>query len=94
MEKPLHELEGMIFKMLLSREFGSAVTRCSQTLSVREAPAAVRKLLALKAPSIVTVLDICAATNGGEAIYYQELYIPPNPRRLFVDDTRGSFRQA
>lgn len=87
MKKPLRELEGMNFKMLLSHEFGTPVTRLSQTLSVREAPAAVRKLLALKSPSIVTVLDICAATNGGQAVYYQELYIPPNPRRLYVDDT-------
>ena len=87
MEKPLHELEGMNFKMLLSHEFGTPVTRLSQTLSVREAPAEVRKVLALKPHSIVTVLDISAATSGGEPVYYQELYIPPNPRRLYVDDT-------
>ena len=87
MKKPLRELEGMNFKMLLSHEFGTPVTRLSQTLSVREAPAAVRKVLALEPPSIVTVLDIAAATSGGEPVYYQELYIPPNPRRLYVDDT-------
>ena len=87
MKKPLRELEGMNFKMLLSQEFGTPVTRLSQTLSVREAPANVRKLLSLKLPAIVTVLDICAATASGEPVYYQELYIPPNPRRLFVDDT-------
>ena len=87
LKKPLRELEGMNFKMLLSREFGTPVTRLSQTLSVREAPTEVRKVLALKPPSIVTVLEISAATSGGEAVYFQELYIPPNPRRLFVDDT-------
>ena len=87
MKKPLRSLESMNFKMLLSEEFGTPVTRLSQTLSVRTAPADVRKSLALKSPSIVTVLDICAATSGGQPVYYQELFIPPNPRRLYVDDT-------
>ena len=54
----------MNFKMLLSQQFGTPVRRLSQTLSVPEAPAAVRKLLALKSNSIVTVLDICAATSA------------------------------
>ncbi len=87
MTKPLRQLEGMNFKMLLSREFGTPVTRLSQTLSVREAVPEVRKVLELKPHSTVTVLDISAATSGGEPVYYQELYIPINPRRLYVDDT-------
>ena len=73
--------------LLLSREFGTPVTRLSQTLSVREAVPEVRMVLELKPLSTVTVLDISAATSGGEPVYYQELYIPINPRRLYVDDT-------
>ena len=87
LKKPLRELEGMNFKLLLSHEFGTPVTRLSQTLSVREAPAEIREALALNSSSVVTVLDICASTSIGEPVYYQELYIPPNPRRLYVDDT-------
>lgn len=87
LKKPLRDLEGMNFKLLLSREFGTPVTRLSQTLSVRQAPPEVKVVLALDSQSVVTVLDICAGTSGGEAVYYQELYIPPNPRRLFVDQT-------
>lgn len=87
LKKPLRDLEGMNFKLLLSREFGTPVTRLSQTLSVRRAPAEIKEVLSLDSQSVVTVLDICAGTSVGEAVYYQELYIPLNPRRLFVDDT-------
>lgn len=87
MKKPVRELEGMNFKMMLSHEFGTPVTRLSQTLSVQEAPGDVHKVLALKPHAIVTMIEIFAATSGGEPVYHQELYIPPNPRRLYVDDT-------
>ena len=87
LKKPKRELEGMNFKLLLSREFGTPVTRLSQTLAVLAAPPDVVAELDLKKPAIVTLIDVCAATSSGEPVYYQELYIPPNPRKLYVDDT-------
>ncbi len=87
LKKPVRELEGMNFKMLLSREFGTPVTRLSQTLSVTRAPVEVTAALTMKERAVVTVIDIRASTSSGEPIYYQKLYVPPNPRRLFIDDT-------
>lgn len=87
LRKPMKDLEGMNFKMLLSREFGTPVTRLGQTLSVGRAPADVVAALSLKAPAVVSLIDVCASTSGGEPVYYQKLYIPPNPRKLFIDDT-------
>lgn len=87
LKKPMRELEGMNFKLLLSREFGTPVTRLVQTLSTRVAPPEVRKVLGLASRSVVTILDIRASSSGGEPVYYQELYIPANPRALYIDDT-------
>ena len=87
LKKPKRELEGMNFKLLLSQEFGTPVTRLSQTLSVCAAPADVASALGLKKPAVVSMIGIRAATGAGDPVYYQELYIPPNRRRLYIDDT-------
>ena len=58
----------MNFKMMLSHEFGTPVTRLSRTPSVRKTPRDVYKVLALKPHATVTMIEI--------------FYIPPNPRRL------------
>lgn len=87
LKKPKRELEGINFKLLLSQEFGTPVTRLKQTLSVGPAPTDVATALGLRKPAVVSMIEIRAATSAGDPVYYQELYIPPNQRRLYIDDT-------
>src|SRR5574340_808333 len=72
LEKPIRELDGMNFKMLLSVEFGTSVTRLKQTLSVTcNVPPEVAKLWGGQS-AVATVLAIRAETSGGEPVYYQD----------------------
>jgi hypothetical protein len=47
-------------------------------------PPAVCKLLKLPKGSAGATLDISAFDRRGEAVYFQSLSIPPNPRKLVV----------
>jgi GntR family transcriptional regulator len=90
LDRPARELEGINFKLLLSREFGTPVSRLSQTLAVSKPPPIVCKALQLKSSASVTVLDASASTHTGTPVYFQSLYIPPNRRQLSLDDMTRS----
>jgi DNA-binding GntR family transcriptional regulator len=90
LDRPVRELEGINFKLLLSREFGTPVSRLSQTLAVSKPPPIVCKALQLKSSASVTVLDASASTHTGTPVYFQSLYIPPNRRQLSLDDMTRS----
>jgi GntR family transcriptional regulator len=81
---PLEQLNGVNFKGLLSREFQLPVTRFAENLSVRFFPDAVCKAIKVPRRTSGGVMEIVAYDSGGQAVYFQELYIPPNSRRLLV----------
>ena len=87
LDKPLADLDGANLKLIISREFGLPVTRVAQTVSFTAFPAAVCAALGLKRETSGTLLEIAASAGRGRAVYYQELFIPPNRRRLVISDT-------
>lgn len=87
LDKPLADLDGANLKLLISREFGLPVTRVAQTVSFKAFPAAVCKALGHKRGISGTLIEIAASAGRGRAVYYQELFIPPNRRRLVISDT-------
>ena len=75
-------METANFKMILLRELGMPIVRVRQTIETadrslpRDLPVRERPQLVIKAT---------AYTIGGETVYFQELYVPPNNRRLLFD---------
>ncbi len=80
----IEKLSNINFKDLLSREFHHPLARFSEKLSVRVFPAYVCKEIKVKAETSGGVMEIYAYDREGEGVYFQDLFIPPNGRRLAV----------
>ena len=85
--RPAAGLDGANLKILISREFSLPVTHVSQTMSTVRFPEAVQRALRLRRAVTGTLLEIAASAGRDRPLYYQELYIPPNRRRLVMSDT-------
>ena len=85
--RPAAELDGANLKIIISREFGLPVTQVAQTMSTVRFPDAVHRALKLRRAVTGTLLEIAASAGRERPLYYQELYIPPNRRRLVMSDT-------
>jgi GntR family transcriptional regulator len=81
---PMRRLSGENFKELIWRESHQPVNRIRQHLSSIAFPAEAAKVTRSKASARGTLLEVRAFVNGDSPIYYQELYIPPNDRRLHL----------
>lgn len=80
----LEALNNINFKDLLSREFHHPLAKFSEKLSVRGFPGYVCKAIKVKPNTTGGVMEIFAYDRNGEGVYFQDLFIPPNGRRLFV----------
>lgn len=78
------KLSNINFKDLLSREFHHPLAKFTEALSIREFPPYVCTAIKVKAHTAGGVMEIFAYDRQGEAVYFQDLHIPPNPRRLLV----------
>lgn len=87
MERPLAELDGANLKMILASDFGLPVTHVAQTVSMVSLSAAVCRAIGVADGTPGTLLEIAASTGRGRHVYFQEILIPPNPRKLVVSDT-------
>lgn len=83
-EIPLGKLNGVNFKELIPREYHLALARFSENLAVMVFPDHVCKAINVKRRTSGAVLEIVARDATGEPVYFQDLFIPPNLRRLFV----------
>lgn len=83
-ERPIAELNAANFKTLLRRELRLRVTELEHTAQVTAFPAAMCRALGVAAGTSGLVLRIGARAGPSAFVYYQELYIPPNPRTLVI----------
>lgn len=81
---PVRKLSGENFKDIIWRESAQPIGRISQCLSTLKLPLAVCRTLGVRAGSAGQLLEVCAFVGRDSPIYYQELYIPPNARRLHI----------
>jgi GntR family transcriptional regulator len=79
---PRHQVETANFKAILLRELGMPICRITQTIAVAD-KRAWRRLAIRSQPHLA--LEATAYTADGEVVYFQEIYIPPNPRKLLFD---------
>jgi hypothetical protein len=84
LEKPVAELKGANFKAVLRRELRLPVTDLEQTACVAEFPARICREIGVDPGTAGLVLRIAARSGAAIYVYYQELFIPPNPRELEI----------
>ena len=79
---PRDKVETANFKAILLQELAMPIVRVSQTIETasRSVP---RDLPMKERPQLV--IKATAYTVGSETVYFQELYVPPNNRRLLFD---------
>ena len=89
--KPAAEIEAANVKALIGRDFHLPITQIGQRVSLARFPADVCRVIRA-APGTLGMLMECVATaRAGFTVYYQELYIPPNGRRLIVSDSDATW---
>ena len=81
---PASKLSGVNMKDLIAREHHVPLTRFSENLVVSVFPPHVCEAIGVKARTAGAVLEIVARSRQGDAVYFQDLFIPPNERRLFI----------
>ena len=78
------KLHGVNFKDLIRNEYRLPLTRFSENLRVAVFEPSICAAMRVKKGTAGAVLEIVAYDAGGTPIYFQDLFIPPNRRRLFV----------
>lgn len=81
---PAATLEGVNVKALIVSEHHVSLARFAETMSVRVFPESVCAAIGVKRRTSGAVLEIAAYDRQGEAVYLQDLFVPPSPRRLFI----------
>ena len=81
---PASKLSGVNLKELIAREHHVPLTRFSENLVVSVFPSHVCTAIGVKPKTSGAVLEIVGRDRQGEALYFQELFIPPTERRLFL----------
>ena len=81
---PAAKLNGVNMKALIAREHHVPLKRFSENLLVAVFPPHVCAAIGMKPKTSGAVLEIVGRDRQGEAVYFQELFIPPTERRLFI----------
>jgi hypothetical protein len=75
-------METANFKAVVVRALGMPIGRITQTIGTADKK--VWRELAIQSPPHL-VLEAIAYSTQGHAVYLQEIYIPPSPRKLLFD---------
>jgi GntR family transcriptional regulator len=81
---PARKLSGENFKDIVWRDTRQLVGRISTFLSTTQLPPDVCRAIGVRRGTQGQLLEISAYVGRDQPIYYQELYIPPNRRRLHL----------
>jgi GntR family transcriptional regulator len=81
---PAAKLNGANLKSLITGEAHLPLARFSENMGVAVFPPHVCKAIGVKPKTSGAVLEIVARDRQGAAVYFQELFVPPTHRRLFI----------
>lgn len=86
--RPVGELAGTNFRLLLGQEAQVPAGGVTQTLRVVQAPPEVSRHMRLTEGSWVAQLEIVRHVAGGSgALYYQQMFVPPTTRELVTRES-------
>jgi GntR family transcriptional regulator len=80
----IEDLDGANFRELLDRETGFAVGSYDQNMRVETFDSKICKHLKCKTKTAGAVIEAIAYTDSRIPLYFQEIYVPPNNRTLFI----------
>jgi GntR family transcriptional regulator len=81
---PDAKLNGANMKSLITREAHLPLARFSESMAVLVFPRQVCKAIGVAAGTSGAVLEVIARDPKGDAVYFQEHFVPPTRRRLFI----------
>ena len=81
---PAARLSGVNVKSLIAHEHHISLARFTETMRVAVFPPYVCEAIGVKPRTAGAVLEIVALDRNGEPVYFQDLFIPPGERRLFI----------
>jgi DNA-binding GntR family transcriptional regulator len=81
---PAAKLNGANLKSLITSEAHLPLARFSENLAVTVFPPRVCEAIGVKPKTSGAVLEIVASDRQGAPVYFQELFVPPTERRLFI----------
>ena len=80
------ELENANFKELLKRDLRLPVTHIRQTVHAGDLPAEACDVIGLADGTLGLVVKASASAGQSNPVYFQELFIPPTERELYLSD--------
>lgn len=84
LDAPVESLFGANLKVIIMRAVGYPLTALKEQLRQVKLPAAVCRAIDVQ-PGACGMLMEATAYAGDTPLYYQELYIPPTQRRLYIE---------
>jgi len=87
LDKTIEELESTNFKNILRREYNLPITRMSHELRMITIPAHICRAIEIPPQTFGLLLQIVASSGQKNPVYYQEIFIPPNKRKLYISDS-------
>ena len=87
LKKPIKEIEKTNLKNIIRKEYDIPITHMSHSLRVTRLPDDICPVIGVAVKTTGLVYDIFASFGRKNPVYYSEVYIPPNGRRLHISDT-------
>ena len=88
--RPVAELAGTNFKVLLAEEAQRPPGGVTQTLRLVKAPADVAQHIGIAEGTCIAQADIVRLIAGSDsALYYQQMFFPSTERRLVTQEAAG-----
>lgn len=86
LKKSIEELEKTNFKTILRRDYNVIIARMTYNLRITPLPPEICRAIKVPEDTIGLVMEILAISERKNPVYYQELFIPPNNRKLHISD--------
>ena len=83
----IQELEKYNFKTILYREYSLTITQMTYTLMIDGLGPEICRSIHLPEDTVGAVYSVVAGCGKNSPVYYQEIFIPPNPRKLHISDS-------
>jgi GntR family transcriptional regulator len=91
LKKSVAELEKTNFKTILRRDYNLTITRMTYNLRILPLPPEICRAIKVQEGMIGLVMEILAHSGRKNPLYYQELFLPPNNRKLHISDLSNIF---
>jgi DNA-binding GntR family transcriptional regulator len=80
------ELHALDFKAILHREYNVSFRQISYTMQMVRFPDSVARVLRVSRGTLGLLVELLASSERKAPVYFQQIYIPPNPCKLYITD--------